>query len=401
MKDSVDRKYVIVLGAVALVILVGGAFLRPKKGAPQPPSPSESATLQSRIQRDDLAETASYFAQRAQVLAKHVLYDPNHGSSAVVWENSAQVLTTSGPKPGLFDPPLLLRMRERDSETAPPAHAAEQNASRWLIVVARTANDRLLWTPAIYGGTRQSTCSGGDYNELVVNVPLDAALSGAGAFDLDGILHGIVAPCDGTFHLISVASIARLLQTFSTPERQIRTTYGFAASELDSAAKRLFATESGLFVTEVAQDGAAQEAGLKAGDVILSIGQRPIEKVPELADILASAEGPGRAIEVLRNSKRLSVGFPSADEATRAGSADSTLGIRILSPSPTGETIVVEPGTPAYRSGLRTGDRLIQVGETRSRSLATLRRALTRSGERPVLVLYLRGASERAALVER
>ena len=55
MKDSVDRKYVIVLGAVALVILVGGAFLRPKKGAPQPPSPSESATLQSRIQRDDLS----------------------------------------------------------------------------------------------------------------------------------------------------------------------------------------------------------------------------------------------------------------------------------------------------------------------------------------------------------
>ena len=76
MKDSVDRKYVIVLGAVALLILVGGAFLRPKKAAPQPPSPSESAALQSRIQRDDLAETASYLAQRAQVFAQHVLYDP-------------------------------------------------------------------------------------------------------------------------------------------------------------------------------------------------------------------------------------------------------------------------------------------------------------------------------------
>jgi serine protease Do len=289
----------------------------------------------------------------------------------------------------------------RDSKTAPPTHAAEQNASRWLIVVARAANDRLLWTPAIYGGTRQSTCSGGDYNELVVNVPLDAAWSGAGAFDLDGILHGIVAPCEGTFHLISVASIARLLQTFSTPERQISAAYGFAASELDSAAKRLLAAESGLFVTEVTQGGAAQEAGLKPGDVILSIGQRPVAKVLELAEILASPEEPGRALEVLRNSKRLSVSFPSADDATRSGSADSTLGIRILSPSPAGETIVVAPGTPAYRSGLRTGDRVIQVGETRSRALTTARGALTRSGERPVLVVYLRGASQRAALVER
>jgi PDZ domain len=397
MKDSVDRKYVTVLGAVALLILIGGAFLRPKKFAPQPPPPSESATLQSRIQRDDLAETASYLGQRAQVFAQHVLYDPDHGSSALVWEKSGQVLTTPGPKTGVFDPPLLLRPRA--SETGPPKRATEQNAG-WLIVVARSANDRLLWTPAIYGGNRQSTCSGGDYDELVVNVPLDAALSGAGAFDLDGTLHGIVAPCDGTFHLISVASIPRLLLTFSNPKKQIRATYGFSASELDSAAKRLFATESGLFVTEVSQGGAAQEAGLKAGDLILSIGQRPIASVGELADVLAATEEPGRDLNVLRNSKRLSVSFPPSDEATRARSADSTLGIRILS-APTGETIVVEAGTPAYRSGLRTGDRLIQVGETRSRGLTTLRRALTRSGEQPVFVVYFRGASERAAVVER
>jgi len=398
MKDSVDRKYVIVLGAVALLILVGGAFLRPEKAAPQPPSPSENANLQSRIQRDYLAETASYLAQRAQLVAQHVLYDPDHGSSAVVWEKPGQVLTTPGSKHAPFDPPLLLRTRE--SGTATPAHAAEQNSTDWLIVVARTASGSVLWSPAIYGGTRQSTCADAGYNELLLNVPLDGSLSGAGAFDLDGILRGIVAPCNGTFHLVSVASVARLLQAFNTPERQIRAAYGFLPSELDSAARRLFATDSGLFVAEVAQDGAAQQAGLKAGDVILSIGQRPVAEVAELANALASAAGVGRDLEVLRNSRRLSVTFPPANDATHAGSADSTLGIRILSPSPAGETIVVESGTPAYRSGLRTGDRVIQVGETRSRTLATLRAAVTRSGDRPVLVRYLRDASERAALVE-
>jgi len=132
----------------------------------------------------------------------------------------------------------------------------------------------------------------------------------------------------------------------------------------------------------------------------LSIGQRPVAEVAELANALASAAEAGRDLEVLRNSRRLSVTFPPANDATHAGSADSTLGIRILSPSPAGEAIVVESGTPAYRSGLRTGDRVIQVGETRSRTLATLRAAVTRSGERPVLVRYLRGTSERAALVE-
>lgn len=399
MRDSVDRRYMVVLGVVAVLILVGGALLRPKKVPPQPPPPSETATLQSRVQRDELAQTVSYLAQRAQVLAQHVMYDPGHDSSAVVWDKSGQVLTTAGPHPGRFDPPLLLLMR--DGETPPPARAAEQSASRWFIIVGRTAHDRLLWTPAINGGTRQSTCSGGDYNELVVNAPLDAGMSGAGAFDLDGTLHGIVAPCDGTFRLISVTSVPQFLRRFSTPDRQIGSTYGFDASELDAAAKRLFGAECGLFVTEVVQGEAAQQAGLTAGDVIVSVGQRPVANLPELAEALASIEEQYRILEVLRNGKRLSMSLRSAGKPTRDGSADSPLGMRVLPPSPTGDTVVVSPGTPAYRSGLRTGDRVIQVGGRRHGSPDALARALSQAGDRPVLVLYFRGTSQRAALVEK
>jgi hypothetical protein len=211
-----------------------------------------------------------------------------------------------------------------------------------------------------HGGARESTCSGGGYNELILNTPLADGLAGAGAFDLDGTLHGIVTPCDGTFRLISVASVSRLLRTFNTPERKMKSTYGFAASQLNTAAKRFFATESGLFVTEVNQGEAAERQG-----------------------------------------KRTSVRLPSADEAARAVNADSTLGIHVLSPSPAGEMIVVAPGSPAYRSGLRTGDRLIQVRQKRDPSPTGLSRALLQAVDEPVLVLYVRGASERATLVAR
>ena len=399
MKDSIDRKYIIVLATVAALILIGGTLLRPKKAAQQPPSPSETATLQARLQRDDLTQTVSYLAQRAQFIAQYVAYDPDHDSSAVIWERSGQVLSTAGPHPGLFDPPVFLLVR--NGEMPPPARSAQPSASRWLIIVAKSASGQLLWTPAIYGGTRQSTCSGGGYDELIVNAPLADGLSGAGAFDLDGTLHGIVAPCDGAFRLISVTSVSRLLRTFNSPERKMRSTYGFAAGELDAAAKRLFKADSGLFVTETVQGEAAENAGLKPGDLILAIGGRPVENVAEMAGALASAEQQGLALEVLRNGKRLSVNLPSAEEATRTANADSTLGIHVLSPSATGETIVVAPGTPAYRSGLRTGDRVIQVGERRGRSPADLSQALLKAGDDPVLVLYLRGASQRATLVQR
>ena len=401
MKDSVDPKYMVVLAIVAVLILVGGALLKPKKAVPEPPSPSETATLQARIERDDLAATASYLAQRAQFLARYILYERDRNASAVVWEKSGQILTTAGAHPGLFDPPLLLLTR--DSETPPPPpRASELNAkSRWLTIVGRTANDRLVWTLGIYGGSRQSTCSGVVYEELVVNAPLDGGLSGAGAFDLDGTLHGIVAPCDGMFRLVSVTSVSEFLRTFNSPGAKIRSTYGFAGIELDNAAKGLFATESGIFVTEVVQDGAALKAGLKPGDLILSVARRPVENLLDLADTLAVPEQEGRVLEVLRTGRHVSVKLPSADEASRTASADSTLGIRVLSPLPTGDTIVVGPDTPAYRSGLRTGDRVIQVGQKPNRAPADLTRALSQAGDRPVLVFYLRGTSQGAALVTK
>jgi hypothetical protein len=399
MKESIDRKYMLVLASLAVLVLIGGAFLRPRKALPQPPSPSETATLQARLQRDELAQTASYLAQRAQAVGQHVLYDPDHDSSAVVWEKPGQVLTTSGPAAGRLDPPLL--MLSRDTGSPPPARPAAQSASRWLLIVGRTANGQPLWTPAIYGGIRQSTCSGGSYNELVVNARLDGALSGAGAFDLDGALHGIVAPCNGAFHLISVGSVSRLLESFNTVERQIRSTYGFAAGELSDDAKRLFAAESGLFVTEVARGEAADQAGLEAGDIIIGIGRRPVANLREVADSLASPEKDDRILDVMRNRRRLSVAMPSTVDAARARSADSTRGIRILPPAPDGEPIVVPPGTPAHRSGLRTGDRVVQVAGSRSRSRSALNQALSDRADHPVLVLYIRGTAQRAALVTK
>lgn len=399
MNDTVNRKYVLVLGALAIAVLAVGTLLRPKKLTPEPPSPSETASLQARVRRDELGETASYFAQRAQALSRDVVYDLEHESSAVAWEKAGQVLTTAGPGTESFNPPLSLSVR--DTGKPPVARPTDRNTGRWFLIVGRTADGQLLWTPAVYGGTRQTICGDEKYSELIVNARLDSALSGAGAFDLDGVLVGIVANCDGTYHLVSVASVPSLLQNFATSERKIEFSYGFHAAELNTDAKRLFSVHSGLFVTEVRQGDAADQLGLKAGDVITKVGGTDVSDRQGLTSALESLDESARALEVLRNRKRVVVRMPSLSEAERTRMAEAARGIHILPSTGVTESIYVAPGTPAYKAGLRTGDHLIQAGEKRSTSGTDLARTILALGDRPLLVVYQRNRMQKAALVSK
>ncbi|MEO8126930.1 MAG: hypothetical protein ABI822_07545, partial [Bryobacteraceae bacterium] len=251
MNESVSRKYIVVLALLAGAVLVAGALLKPKAPAPEQPSPSETASLQARVRREDLGDTASFFEKQAQTLAPSVVYDKPHNSSAVAWAQSGQAITTRSADAESLDPPLVLI--RHNAGTPPFVRADNQQAGRWLLIVGRTADGQILWTPAVYGGTRQTTCAGETYRELTVNARLDSALSGAGAFDLDGLLVGLVANCDGSYHLISAASIPTLLTTFETAEKKIETTYGFHVGDLSAAAKSFFSVDAGLFVAEVSQ----------------------------------------------------------------------------------------------------------------------------------------------------
>ena len=112
---------------------------------------------------------------------------------------------------------------------------------------------------------RQTQCAGEIFHELIVNTTLDGALSGAGVFNLDGVLVGFVANCDNGYHIVSVADIEPMLKAFETPERKIESSFGFHIAELNADTKNLFRTDSGLFVTEVRIEGPAGQAGLQAG----------------------------------------------------------------------------------------------------------------------------------------
>ena len=289
MNNSVSRKYILVLAALAMLILVVGALFRPKKITAAQPSPSETASLQARVRWEELGETAAFFAHRAQAFGRSVVYNQEQASSAVAWEKPGQVLTTGAQITSATSWPVSVKTI--DAGTPPIARPTEQAAGRWVLIVGRTVEGQLLWSPAVYGGTKRSTCEGEGFTELISNARIDRGFSGAGVFDLDCQLVGIVAPCGADLPVISVASVQPLLKAFHTPERRIRAAYGFEVEELDADGRRFFSVDAGLLVTELERGGLAERAGLKAGDVIIGAGgAEGSTKVSFLEAVLAGGE---------------------------------------------------------------------------------------------------------------
>ena len=60
------------------------------------------------------------------------------------------------------------------------------------------------------------------------------------------------------------------------------------------------ADAQGLVVTGVESDSAAAEQGLKAGDVILSVGGKTVSSVSEVRKVLADAHKEGRTNVLMR-----------------------------------------------------------------------------------------------------
>jgi S1-C subfamily serine protease len=145
----------------------------------------------------------------------------------------------------------------------------------------------------------------------------------------------------------------------------------------------------GVFVGRVTPDSGADKAGLKAGDVIVSINGKTISSMSELRARVGTL-GVGKSVKlgVAREDKQLSfdVKLNAADQAnTSAGEMHRML---VGASFSNGKTIDGEPGVTisqiengsiASRLGLEQGDVIIGVGRIKVNNISELREILTRA----------------------
>lgn len=159
----------------------------------------------------------------------------------------------------------------------------------------------------------------------------------------------------------------------------------------------------GAWVSEVLPDGAAEKAGIQAGDVIISIEGRELQSFSELAATIGTM-GAGRSVTlgVLREGEELSLkvellerdtevvaaAMHAAMQGAQLSSMDNNQGIRITS---------IDEGSPAQRLGLQADDVIIAVNRQRVTSVSELRRMLDNT--QGVLAMHVRRGNSTLYLV--
>jgi S1-C subfamily serine protease len=165
----------------------------------------------------------------------------------------------------------------------------------------------------------------------------------------------------------------------------------------------------GVFISRITPGGGAEEAGLKTGDVIVSINNLKIRTIPELQEQVGRLH-PGTTIKVeyIREGKRLntSVTLKDKDQATRVvvkGNHEEVLNnlgfiLRELSTDERRRLRVsgvyvetIKPGSPIERTEMDPGYIITKVGEVRVSSVQEVVEELKKKRGKEV---YLEGFYE-------
>ncbi|OMQ23616.1 MULTISPECIES: serine endoprotease DegQ [Serratia] len=232
-------------------------------------------------------------------------------------------------------------------------------------------------------------------NFIQTDASINRGNSGGALVNLNGELIGIntaiLAPGGGNigigFAIPSnmAQSLSKQLIEFGEVKRGL---LGIKGSEMTADMGKAFNTDvqRGAFVSEVLPKSAAAKAGIKAGDILVSIEGKPISSFAELrAKVGTTAPGTTIKVGLLREGKPMEVSVTlenSESASTNAETLSPALQGASLSNGalPGGEKGVkienVEKGTPAAQIGLQKGDVIIGVNRERIEDIAALRKLL-------------------------
>ena len=384
-----SRRYVATLAVIAALVLSIGLVARhllEPDDAPVTAPPSQAAQLQQLSQEGQLRRSAAFVAERVTASAEQVEFVPSVGASGVRWRRDS-VLTT--------DRVHLVRAlaRTRDTLHARTAIAPDSVRRGWLLVVARDAAGRVLSTALLAGGRTAVRCGARQIERYVLGAQLEEQFAGAGLFSVDGTLLGMAAWCEGRLVAVPVRQVLQLLATRDSQPTQ-ESPAGFTVAARDSLARRYVGSDTAALVTSVRRGSTADAMGLRVGDLLVSVNDRPL-RADSVQPLLAAEV---ERLAVLRRRGRTLVRTSLAAAPTEA------FGVRAQDAGSVGVPLTyVAPGSVAQRAGLRVGDRLLRVESDAVTSAAAVSRLLAgaarTSAGAPVLVTFERDGVERGVLL--
>jgi len=155
--------------------------------------------------------------------------------------------------------------------------------------------------------------------------------------------------------------------------------------------------QTGVLVNQVLADGPAAQAGIRRGDILLTLGGKEVRGVRELQLLVASTPaGETVAVEVLRDGKRQTLQVRVAPQedgsaaATPPVNQDQAFGMSVVAEPGSGiHVVAVDPAGPAAQAGVQPGDLVLAVNQQEVPDLTSYNRAVKRAQKSRNVVLLI------------
>jgi serine protease Do/serine protease DegQ len=230
-------------------------------------------------------------------------------------------------------------------------------------------------------------------NFIQTDAAINSGNSGGALVNLNGELTGIntaiLGPNGGNVGIgfaipanMAKSLVDQILEYGSVRRGMLGVTGRELTSELADAFG--LATKHGAFVSQVMPDSAAEEAGLKAGDIIVSVNGKSIRTFGELRAKIATL-GAGKDVElgVIRDGETITAKTTLKEASQTQAKTDDLhkalkgAELKNHDGDPAGvEVAAVAEGSLAARYGLREGDVVVGVNRHKVENLGDLRKIL-------------------------
>ncbi len=321
------------------------------------------------------------------------------------------------------DPLTDLALLKIDAKGLKPAYFGNVDdiqVGEWVIAVGNPLGLRSTVTAGIVSAVGRGGLGvlGGDPYAVENFIQTDAAInpgnSGGGLFTLNGALIGIntaIATTTGFYQgygfAVPVDIVRAVVEDLIEDGKIDRGYIGVQIQPVDDVTAKAIGLDKpqGAIVASVLKGGAAEQAGIKEGDVILEFDGIPVKSPNHLQGLVATRRaGQSVRLTIWRDGKKLerTVTLRRRDETATAEQTSATessgekesartvdlekLGFSVgplserlkdqLGIDEGVEVVRVTPYSHAWERGLRRGDVITHVGSTPVRSVSEFRRLL-------------------------
>ncbi|WP_427979031.1 DegQ family serine endoprotease [Agarivorans sp.] len=226
------------------------------------------------------------------------------------------------------------------------------------------------------------------------------------AGELVGINTAIIAPSGGNVGIgfaipsnMAKVSMQQIIKHGEVKRGQI----GVGIQDITADLRQAFELENGMggvLVTNVLDDSPADDAGLKAGDIIISVDGQSTKSTGQLrSQISVKAIGESIDLTVIRDGKQrdfeVKVGEPSGVSQVDSNIHQLLEGVQLQNDEQAEGVRVTQlaPNSAAAYSGLRSNDLIVAVNKRRVKNLDDMQQALQLSDSAVLLQVQRRGGS--------